>query len=196
MGLKKEKSFFSVEQKIKELNILKKQTPFVKEIYFNLGLLESERKNYISAIKHFMRAIRLNPDYTEAIIAMAEAHVEIEEYDMAEMIYLKILEKKPYNIEIFNKLGNLYLKTQDYKKALMYFREILSLDENYTDGYLGLAKCFDKNGRISEAKRYYKKYAEKAPLSKEKQAVIRRIHELRLPRKTRKSENVFLKLIG
>ena len=195
MGLKEEKSFFSVEQKIKELNILKKQTPFVKEIYFNLGLLESKRKNPVGAIKHFMRAIRLNPDYTEAVIAMAEAHVEIEEYDMAEMIYLKVLEKRPYDIEIYNKLGNLYLKTNNCKKAMMYFREILSFDENYQEGYLGLAKCFDKNGRIVEAKRYYKKYAEKTPLSKEKQIVIKRINELKLPKKLHKNENVSLKLI-
>lgn len=173
----------------------KSQTPFDKVLYYELGSVEFLKKNYIAAIKLFMKAIKLSPDYVEAIIAMAMAHEEIEEYDMAEMIYLRILEKEPYNFAVYSKIGYLYIKTGDYKKALNCFRDILALDINYTDAYLGMAKCFDAADKRAEAKRYYKKYLILEPNTVHKKFVISRLETMRMPKKTLNTAGVQLRVL-
>lgn len=180
---------------IKYFSLAKRKTPFDKTLYFELGKLESARKNYIKAIKLFMKAIRLCPNYIEAIIAMGEAHEKIEEFDMAEMIYLKILEKCPLNIQTYFKLGYLYIRTADYKKAFNCFRDILAQDIQNTEAYYGLAKCFDEAGKEIEARRYYKKYINLEPNSEKRNIVIARLSKMSISKKFKNQTQSFLRLV-
>lgn len=189
------KDLGKIELAIKYFSMAKKKTPFDRVLYYELGSLEFFKKNYIGAIKLFMKAIKLSPGYVEAIIAMAEAHEEIEEFDMAEMIYLKILEKMPYNLQVYDKMGHLYIKTGDYKKALNCFRDILALDISSTSAYFGMAKCFDEAGKEAEARRYYKKYLSLEPNSVHKNFVISQLEKMRMPKKYTNTDRSHLRVI-
>ena len=177
------KDLGNINLAIKYFLLAKNLSPFDKTVYYELGKLELLNNNSVKAIKLFMRAIKLSPDYIEAIISMGEAHECIAEYDMAEMIYLKVLEKNPVNKKIYERLGFLYLKTCDYKKAINCFSDILAVDENYSEAYFGLAKCFDETGKIFEARRYYKKYLNIEPFSCHKKFVQTRLSFLSGPKK-------------
>lgn len=189
------KDLGKIDLAAKYFSMAKRIKPFDRNLYFELGQLEILQKNYIKAIRLFMNAIKLSPDYTEAIIAMAEAHEAISELDMAEMIYLKIFEKKPEMISIYEKLGYLYIKTNNLKKALNCFRELLAIDKNYTEAYFGLATCFDKNGQSVEAKRYYKKYLFQTSSSDKKTVATSRLRALSAPKRTHSVDKSYLKVI-
>ncbi len=179
----------------KYFSMAKRKTPFDRVLYYELGSLEFLKRNYISAIKLFMKAIKLSPDYIEAIIAMAMAHEEIEEFDMAEMIYLKILEKRPDDLNIYDKIGHLYIKTGDYKKALNCFRDILSLNINNTSAYFGMAECFKRAGKKPEARRYYKKYLSLEPMSIHRNYVISQLKKMQMPKKAITANKSHLRIL-
>ncbi|MCR4880950.1 MAG: tetratricopeptide repeat protein [bacterium] len=180
---------------IKYFSIAKRKTPFDKVLYYELGKLEYAKRNYVKAIKHFMNAVKLSPNYTESIIAMGEVHEEIEEFNMAEMIYLKILEKSPTNQEACLKLGYLYIKTGDYKKALNCFRDVLAQDTQNSEAYYGLAKCFDEAGKEIEARRYYKKYLNMEPHGEKSNIISSRLKEMSIPKRKTSISRSHLRLV-
>ncbi len=168
---------------IKYSTKIKHLTPFEKDIHYELGVLEYNRKNYVKSIKNFITAIKLSPEFYDAIYALGQSHEALEEYEMAEMIYLKIIENRPSYIIAYNRLANMYLKIEDYKKAIKYFREILAINPEFHRAYLGLAIAFDKSEHVVEARRYYKKYIELKPFSDDREYVEERLNKLR-PAKT------------
>ena len=189
------KDLGKVELAIRYFSLAKKSAPFDCTLYYELGLLEAEKKNFIKAIKLFMNSIKLSPDYIDAINAMADAHVEIEEFDMAEMIYMKILEKTPCDINVYSSLGHLYIKTGDLKKALNCFRDILSFDENNAEAYLGLAKTLEMANKVIEARRYYRKYLKLSPLSENRKFVLEKLEKTRIQKKSSEIRKTYLKLV-
>ena len=180
---------------VKYFSLAKKLVPFDRTLYYELGLSELARKNYIKAIKYFMNAIKLSPDYIEAIKAMALAHVEIEEFDMAEMIYLKILEKKPHDTDDYRCLGNLYIKTCDFKKALNCFRDMLAIDENNAEAYFGLARTLDIAQKHVEARRYYRKYLKLQPFSEYRKFVLEKLEKTKILKKMSVVNSAHLRLV-
>ena len=158
---------------------IKHLTPFDKTVHYELGVLEYDRRNYMKSIKNFITAIKLAPEYYDAIYALGQAHEAIEEYEMAEMIYLKIIENRPSYIIAYNRLANMYMKLDDYKKAIRYFREILAINPDFHRAYLGIAIAFDHLEHNVEARRYYKKYLDLKPFSDEKDYIVERLKKLR-----------------
>ena len=76
---------------IKYYNSIKLLRPFDRTVHYELGILEYENKSYTKALKHFINAVKISPEYYDAIYALGQAHEAIEENEMAEMIYLKII---------------------------------------------------------------------------------------------------------
>ena len=70
---------------IKYYNNIKLLKPFDKTVHYDLGCLEYDNKNYVKSIRHFINAIKLAPEYYDAIYALGQAHEAIEEYEMAEI---------------------------------------------------------------------------------------------------------------
>ncbi len=180
---------------IKYSTKIKHLTPFEKSIHYELGVLEYNRKNYVKSIKNFITAIKLSPEYYDAIYALGQSHEALEEYEMAEMIYLKIIENRPSYIIAYNRLANMYLKIEDYKKAIRYFREILAINPDFHRAYLGLGIAFDKNEQPVEAKRYYKKYIEMKPFSEDREYVEERLNKLRPVRTSSEPRSNHLSLV-
>lgn len=182
------KNIMQFDKAIKYYTQIKYITPFDRAVYYELGVLEYNRKNYLRSIKNFITAIKLYPEYYDAIYALGQAHEAIEEFEMAEMIYLKIIENRPSYIIAYNRLANMYLKLAEYKRAIKYFREILAVNPEFHRSYLGIAIAFDNLGHYLEAKRYYKKYLDLKPFSEEKDYIIERLKKI-YPQKNKKLTN-------
>ena len=110
-------------------------------------------------------------------------------------IYLKILENRPSYLLAYNKIANMYLKMEDYKKATRYFKELIAINPDFHRAYLGLAITFDRAGQPFDARRYYKKYLEIKPFSEEKEYVLDRIQKLRPKKPTTQSSRNHLALV-
>lgn len=117
------------------------------------------------AIKNFVQAIQINPENPDAILQLGISHELCEEYDMALMIYQKLIENSPKFIKAYEHKSTLLMKLDNYKEASLLLNQVIKLNPDYYRAYLGIATCFDKLGRRVDAQRYYRKFLLKKPNS-------------------------------
>jgi outer membrane protein OmpA-like peptidoglycan-associated protein len=86
-------------------------------------------------------------------------------YRNAQTLYLRVLDKNPYDLYARQKVGECYKRLMEYEKAAAWYQEmIVEYDAGYTT-YLPYAEVLTTLGRIEEAITYYQKYLESQPES-------------------------------
>ena len=132
-----------------------------------------------SPIKNFIKAIQLNPDNPEAILQLGISHELCEEYDMALMIYQKLIENSPEYIKAYEHKSSLLMKMGKYKEASLILNQIIKMNPQYYKAYAGIGICFDKLGRKTDAQRYYRKFLLQNPDSSQTNFVKTRMQKLK-----------------
>ncbi|MCG2721596.1 MAG: tetratricopeptide repeat protein [Thermodesulfovibrionales bacterium] len=69
----------------------------------------------------------------------------------------KALELNPYDKQIHNALGIIYLsKLEDYPKAVEHFKKALKYDEDYAEAYTNIGNAYAKMGEFNKAIESYR----------------------------------------
>ena len=124
-----------------------------------------------------------NPD---AILQLGISHELCEEYEMALMIYQKLIENSPEYIKAYDHKSSLLMKMERYKEASLVLNKLMKLAPDYHKAYAGIGICFDKLGKKSDAQRYYRKFLLNRPESSQASFVKTRMQKLKL-QKTKSS---------
>ena len=86
--------------------------------YYELGLTLEESDKKDTAIIMFSNALKANPEYKEAKIALAITYSEIGRYKEAMALYEELIKEENANEEVWYNLGNIYYYNQgDSNKA-------------------------------------------------------------------------------
>ena len=107
------------------------------------------------------------------------AHETCEEYDMALMIYQKLIENSPEYKKAYEHKSTLLMKMNRYKDASLVLNELLRRNPDDTEAFAGIGVCFDKLGKRIEAQRYYRKFLQNNPLSSQAQFIKSRLEKLK-----------------
>ncbi len=123
---------------------LEEQSSHNAEYHYQVGsifLVEGER---LSAIKHFERAVELDPGHTSALFQLAHANDLAGNDDEAISYYERCLKYPPFHVGTLMNLGVLYEDHGKYDKAVECYRRMLSTAPN--DEH---AKLFYKDAQAS-----------------------------------------------
>ena len=150
------KNLKEYDKAIKHLKNARNIYCFDSEIYYELGL------NYL-----------LNSDNKLAL-----THELSGEREMAILVYNTIIEKYPTYIPAIYSLAGLYLEQEKYKKSIVLYKKILTINSEYYRAYLGLGLCFDRLKKYILAVRFYKKYISQKPNSDTAKSLVGRIYEI------------------
>lgn len=164
------------------IRYLEKATEIDEEYYdafFELGVCHLLEGIPCGAIKNFVRAIQIDPEKPEAILQLGIAHELCEEYDLALMIYQKLIDNSSGFLKAYEHKSTLLMKLDRYQEASKILNELLKLNPEYYRAYVGIAICFDKLGRKIDALRYYRKFLQKKPFSHQAQFVKTRLLKLK-----------------
>lgn len=144
----------------KAIQALEKSIEIQKDYdtYFELGVCFLLKGIPCGAIRNFVCAIKMKPDSPDAILQLGISHELCEEYDMALMIYQKLIENSPEYIKAYDYKSSLLMKMDRYKEASGVLSKIMKIDSTYSKAYVGIGICFDKLGKKTGAQRYYRKY--------------------------------------
>jgi len=159
------KELGNISLAIEALETAKKLAPFDKHIYYELACCYLLEGKGCKAIKALIRAIKLDPKYIDAQFKLAIAHELVDEPEIAEAIYKKIIEQRKSYLAAYDNLGSLYIRLFRYQDAIKIFNELLKINPDFYRALLGIGVAFDKAGKRVEAMRYYKKYLAKKPNS-------------------------------
>ena len=110
------------------------------------------KENVPAAIAEFRQALRLDPQYLNAVTTSA-VHSLLAATWKAHARSTKIfLRKKPAYADAQAGLGTVYFKQKNFADALIHFREAVRLDPQNADTQANLGTLFAKRGELSAAK--------------------------------------------
>ncbi|MCC2679302.1 MAG: hypothetical protein K0R29_1878 [Pseudobdellovibrio sp.] len=118
-----------------------------------LGAVYFEREKYELSEKHFLNALRLRPDYTQARNDLARSYIETGRYNRAEemlKIALDDLTYVNYPLTYLN-YGILEFKKNNFAKAINYLKKALEKDRENCETQVYLGRSFLEAGDLTSA---------------------------------------------
>jgi len=135
--------------------LLKAEKLYQKDhfLHLDLGLVYIEKKELDLAVDHFKKALKIKPDFAQALNNLGIAYLFKEDWDQAIDCF------KELNNDLLNttphfpltNLGFAYYHKKDYPLAEKYFLEALKIEPNFDLALRGLGNNYVAMGRISEA---------------------------------------------
>lgn len=119
----------------------------IASVLINLGSFEE-------AVKYAESALNIRKDYVPSLINLGIAHLRLNNLTEGEMHLSKALSLEPSNSSALFNIGILYEKRGDNERAYGYFYKLSEMGN--IQGYLGIARIWEKQGRTSEAARIYR----------------------------------------
>ena len=127
--------------------------PQLGEAHTALGLVRSHFYfDFLGAQREFLKALGLNPNYANAHLFYAGAYLTPmgrHEEAIAEM--RKALEVDPLSLPLNNMMGETYLWSGDYQKALQQFQHTIDLEPTFPLAHFFYAGLLTEMGRYEEA---------------------------------------------
>ena len=116
----KENKFYEV---ISECEKLIKKFPDKSHLYNMCGLAHQRVKNIDISINYFKKAIELNPDDLGIQNNLANSYKHLDQYDLAENIFLDILNKKKDYLPAIANFAILKRKLNDYENTIFFLQQ-------------------------------------------------------------------------
>ncbi len=101
----------------------------------NRGFTYAMLGQYKRALEDFNKAVRLKPDYPEALVNRAQAYLELGQYAQALKDCNKVIRLMPHNENAFNIRGNIYATLGQYQLAIKDYNRAISLNPDYANAY-------------------------------------------------------------
>lgn len=138
--------------------------------HFRYGCDYQSKGEIKKAILEFEQAIKIEPDYVEAIVNLGIAYGQQGQYDKAE-IYLKLAtEKDPNNFRAYDNLSYLYFLQGKYNKSIEACRKAIKINPNSASTHCRLGRNLlilgsmeNSPSKISSAKKEFEKTLELNP---------------------------------
>jgi Tfp pilus assembly protein PilF len=130
-----------------------KLNPDDASIQFGLGSALNARGRFQEGLRHYRRALEIDPKFTEAHNAMGSTYLELGQWDDAirefEITLRDLLYLTPFYVE--NNLGWAYYKKGDLRKAIEHYRKALSMKPDFGLAYYNLGLAYKDNKQTEEA---------------------------------------------
>ncbi len=145
----------------KAAQLLEKSSGNTKDRNSLLALLEtyraaSNKKGMISVLK---RLVTLDPKNADLRFQLAEALEKQKKLKLAAKQYEAILNEIPTKEEllIYNKLGYLWAKVGQYRKAIHFYKRAAAIDSKDSNLYYNLSYLHEKTGEKAKSRFYLEK---------------------------------------
>ena len=118
------------------------------------------------AVKNFVRAIQLEPNYGEARINISIAYIEMKEWDKAEEWLLKTQNEAraaPTLSDLYLKKGYETYVSGDKQKAIELYLKSIAYQPTNAEAYYNLGGTYLMMNDLPKAREYWRKTLEVKP---------------------------------
>ena len=119
--------------------------------HFNLGVTLAEQGQYASAAAAYEAALRIKPDYLDALGNLGMVFAQQGRVDDAIACWRRTAQIKPESIEAHNNLGAAYAQQGKYEQAAREFSVVLQLKPEDADAHANLGTVFINQGQLEKA---------------------------------------------
>jgi len=108
--------------------------------FYDIGLTYGG--DFDEAITYYSEAIRIQPDYINALFQRAYAYGQTSRYNKAITDYTKVLKIIPYQTSALVNRGTMYAYKKNYNKAIADYTEALGINPYLASALYGRGLCF------------------------------------------------------
>ncbi|MBU0711979.1 tetratricopeptide repeat protein, partial [bacterium] len=131
--------------------------------WFNKGYIAVLLEKYDEAKSFYLRAIELNPEYTDAYNNLGIVYKEQGNYSDAIECFQKAIAINPNFSEAYLNLGSVYNDQENYFDAIKCYKKAIEINPDCSEAYYNLGLVYSKQGIYSDAIKCYKKAIEINP---------------------------------
>ena len=125
-------------------------------IYYELGMVNIEIKNYSEAIMHLKKAIQLAPNNADFYISLASCYEAIGDVFSQKDTLIQATKTDNTNTDAYYKLAMLYNNQHDNVNEIKTLEHIIELEPNHIDAKYQLALIKETQGDKENALELYK----------------------------------------
>jgi len=162
------------ESAIDDLTLAVELKPTYPDINNALGVAHFFGGSREMALEYFKRACELNPEYLEARLHLAFAHIELGNLEDGESLLNEIPDpdecrqekwdsRKVFMCELHSNLGQMYEKRGQLLEAQHEYRKAIKLQPGFLDTMLKLARTYSKLELFDEAHREFDRILKSNP---------------------------------
>ena len=138
------------------------------DVFNMLGVISHSAGRFASAIEFFREALKINPNYTEAIMNLAVLYNDLGQYSKAKELYVRLHRRRAgggQKIEpvlrgklsnLHSDIGDIYRSTGLHELAVDEYQKALTLNPNYFDIRTKLGQAYREGGQLPKAIREFK----------------------------------------
>ena len=130
---------------------------------FFYGFTYQEQRNNEKAIKHYGKAIELNPNFAEAYNNRGNAYSDKDELNRAIQDFDKAIDLKPDIAEAYYNLGVAYGNKGEHDRAIQDYNEAIERKPDYAKAYYNRGVAYGNKGEFDQAIQDYTKAIELNP---------------------------------
>ncbi|OQY00416.1 MAG: hypothetical protein B6I26_08165 [Desulfobacteraceae bacterium 4572_130] len=93
----------------------------------NLGWAYLGKKEYNSAKKYFLKALKIKPDFINAIHGLANVYIKTKQLNIALNIINQTIKDKPSSVILYADLAEIYEAKQQFLKAKKSWEQVVKL---------------------------------------------------------------------
>ena len=131
--------------------------------YNNLGNALAMQGELKEAVRHYRRALEIDPAYAKAHNNLGIALALRAELGEAVRHYRRALEIDPAYAKAHNNFGVALAMLGEFKEAMGHFRRALEVDAAYVEAHFNLGNLLARGGELEEAIRHYRRALEIDP---------------------------------
>jgi len=138
---------------LRELLQAEEEDPENPGVQSALGAVYFHREKFELSEKHFLKALKLKPGYTQARNDLARAYIETGRYARAEELLKVAIEDLTYSNyhQTYANLGILEFKKNNFTKAIPYLKKSLEKDRENCETQVYLGRSFLESGDLQSA---------------------------------------------
>jgi len=130
--------------------------PGNERAHHNLAGVLNNMGRHEEALRHFQRAIEIEPRYLPPRIGVANCHFRAGRFREAIQQYESALAVNPNSLEALGNLGVILCELGQLDAGLRLLRKALELDPAFADVHFNLGTVLLKSGQLADAERAYR----------------------------------------
>lgn len=160
IALTKEGKFDEAEAIYKDLIT---KNPTRHQLYYNLGIVQAQKKDAAAAEASYLKALEVKPDYAEAQNALNTLYLSTGQAAKANELATKAASANPNDAKAQFQMGYVAFNSGKYDEAAEAFKKAETLDPSFAETYYFLGTIALSQNKLEECVSRFEKYLALAP---------------------------------